>query len=68
MVVNMGDSRAVLCTRGDRDELVPIQLTADLKPGVPSGCLFLSLHNTRVCAHAIRVRSDDSNTIFYVMI
>jgi serine/threonine protein phosphatase PrpC len=36
MIINMGDSRAILCTRGDRDELVPIQLTVDLKPGVPS--------------------------------
>ncbi|KAK4582287.1 hypothetical protein RGQ29_025459 [Quercus rubra] len=36
IIANLGDSRAVLGTRGDNDKLVPIQLTADHKPCVPS--------------------------------
>lgn len=36
MVANLGDSRAVLCTRGSRNQLVPVQLTVDLKPNVKS--------------------------------
>lgn len=35
IVGNLGDSRAVLCTR-DRDQLIPVQLTVDLKPNIPS--------------------------------
>ncbi|XP_027352547.1 probable protein phosphatase 2C 65 [Abrus precatorius] len=35
IVGNLGDSRAVLCTR-EGDELIPIQLTVDLKPDIPS--------------------------------
>lgn len=37
MIANLGDSRAILCTRTEEDELVPVQLTVDLKPDVPSG-------------------------------
>ncbi|CAH9103249.1 unnamed protein product [Cuscuta europaea] len=33
---NLGDSRAVMCTRDDTDQLVPEQLTVDLKPNLPS--------------------------------
>ncbi|OMO97671.1 phosphatase 2C (PP2C)-like protein [Corchorus olitorius] len=36
LISNLGDSRAVLCTRDDRNLLVPIQLTNDLKPSIPS--------------------------------
>ncbi|KAK7287252.1 hypothetical protein RIF29_00425 [Crotalaria pallida] len=36
IIGNLGDSRAVLCTRGDRDQLIPVQLTVDLKPELPS--------------------------------
>ncbi|TKY65751.1 phosphatase 2C 65 [Spatholobus suberectus] len=35
IVGNLGDSRAVLCTR-DGDQLIPVQLTVDLKPDIPS--------------------------------
>lgn len=35
IVGNLGDSRAVLCTR-DRDQLIAVQLTVDLKPELPS--------------------------------
>ncbi|KAI4353474.1 hypothetical protein L6164_002422 [Bauhinia variegata] len=35
IIGNLGDSRAVLCTRGDKDNLIPVQLTVDLKPNLP---------------------------------
>ncbi|KAH6769315.1 Protein phosphatase 2C family protein [Perilla frutescens var. frutescens] len=36
IISNLGDSRAVLCTRDDTNYLVAEQLTVDLKPNVPS--------------------------------
>ncbi|XP_061375810.1 probable protein phosphatase 2C 65 [Gastrolobium bilobum] len=36
IVGNLGDSRAVLCTRGDDDQLIPVQLTVDFTPDIPS--------------------------------
>ncbi|KAF3448895.1 hypothetical protein FNV43_RR09611 [Rhamnella rubrinervis] len=36
MIANLGDSRAILCTKTEEDELVPVQLTVDLKPDIPS--------------------------------
>ncbi|CAA6654686.1 unnamed protein product [Spirodela intermedia] len=36
MIANLGDSRAVLCTRDDSNQLSPIQLTVDLKPNLPN--------------------------------
>lgn len=36
IIANLGDSRAILCSRGDNDQLVPVQLTVDLKPNLPS--------------------------------
>lgn len=39
IIANLGDSRAVLCTRDDRNQLVPVQLTTDLKPEI-AGRLF----------------------------
>ncbi|GAV76897.1 PP2C domain-containing protein [Cephalotus follicularis] len=38
IVANLGDSRAVLCTRDSTNQLVPVQLTNDLKPNLPSEC------------------------------
>uniref|UniRef100_A0A5B6Z995 PPM-type phosphatase domain-containing protein n=1 Tax=Davidia involucrata TaxID=16924 RepID=A0A5B6Z995_DAVIN len=35
VISNLGDSRAVLCTRGNKNQLVPVQLTVDLKPNLP---------------------------------
>ncbi|XP_061362125.1 probable protein phosphatase 2C 65 [Gastrolobium bilobum] len=35
IVGNLGDSRAVLCTR-EGNQLIPVQLTVDLKPDIPS--------------------------------
>ncbi|XP_020262144.1 probable protein phosphatase 2C 73 [Asparagus officinalis] len=36
MIANLGDSRAILCTRDNTNQLVPVQLTVDLKPNLPS--------------------------------
>ena len=41
IVGNVGDSRAVSCTRDKDDTLMAIQLTVDLKPNLP-GTLFVS--------------------------
>nr|XP_043631631.1 probable protein phosphatase 2C 33 isoform X2 [Erigeron canadensis] len=35
IIGNIGDSRAVLCTRDNDNSLVPVQLTVDLKPNLP---------------------------------
>ncbi|KAK9062785.1 hypothetical protein SSX86_019975 [Deinandra increscens subsp. villosa] len=35
IIGNIGDSRAILCTRDKDNSLVPIQLTVDLKPNLP---------------------------------
>ncbi|KAF7142674.1 hypothetical protein RHSIM_Rhsim05G0226300 [Rhododendron simsii] len=36
VIANLGDSRAVLCTRDDTNQLVSVQLTVDLKPNLPN--------------------------------
>ncbi|KAL3826173.1 hypothetical protein ACJIZ3_022202 [Penstemon smallii] len=36
IITNLGDSRAVLCTRDESNQLIPEQLTVDLKPNLPS--------------------------------
>ncbi|XP_071701329.1 probable protein phosphatase 2C 33 [Rutidosis leptorrhynchoides] len=36
IIGNIGDSRAVLCTRENDNSLVPVQLTVDLKPNLPA--------------------------------
>ncbi|GFY82432.1 protein phosphatase 2C family protein [Actinidia rufa] len=36
VIANLGDSRAVLCTRGDNNQIVSVQLTVDLKPNLPN--------------------------------
>ncbi|KAK1351556.1 PPM-type phosphatase domain-containing protein [Heracleum sosnowskyi] len=38
VIANLGDSRAILCTKGNKDHLVAIQLTVDLKPDLPCEC------------------------------
>ncbi|XP_021731194.1 probable protein phosphatase 2C 65 [Chenopodium quinoa] len=35
IIGNLGDSRAVMCTRGDKGQVIPLQLTVDLKPSLP---------------------------------
>lgn len=36
IIMNLGDSRALLCTRSNDDKLRPVQLTVDLKPSIQS--------------------------------
>uniref|UniRef100_A0A803QFD2 PPM-type phosphatase domain-containing protein n=1 Tax=Cannabis sativa TaxID=3483 RepID=A0A803QFD2_CANSA len=36
IIANLGDSRAILGTRGDKNQLIPVPLTVDLKPDIPS--------------------------------
>lgn len=36
IIGNLGDSRAVLGTRDENNQLVAVQLTVDLKPNIPS--------------------------------
>ncbi|KAM0040114.1 putative protein-serine/threonine phosphatase [Helianthus debilis subsp. tardiflorus] len=36
IIGNVGDSRAILCTRDERNSLVALQLTVDLKPNLPA--------------------------------
>jgi serine/threonine protein phosphatase PrpC len=47
IVANLGDSRAVLCTRDSKDRLIPVQLTTDLKPDLPSEHPNFSFHGYR---------------------
>ncbi|XP_047307241.1 probable protein phosphatase 2C 73 [Impatiens glandulifera] len=50
VVANLGDSRAVLCTRDDNSHLVPIQLTVDLKPNLPDEARRIKSRRGRVFA------------------
>ncbi|XP_078436025.1 putative protein phosphatase 2C 73 isoform X2 [Wolffia australiana] len=50
MIANLGDSRAVLCTRDGSNRLAPIQLTVDLKPNVPSEASRIARCRGRVFA------------------
>ncbi|XP_017976283.1 PREDICTED: LOW QUALITY PROTEIN: probable protein phosphatase 2C 65 [Theobroma cacao] len=50
IVSNLGDSRAVLCTRDDTNQLVPVQLTVDLKPSIPSEAERIQRYGGRVFA------------------
>ncbi|KAJ9546112.1 hypothetical protein OSB04_025819 [Centaurea solstitialis] len=36
IIGNVGDSRAILCTRDRKDSLIAVQLTIDLKPNLPA--------------------------------
>jgi serine/threonine protein phosphatase PrpC len=40
IIGNLGDSRAVLGTRDENNQLVSVQLTVDLKPDIPSKHVF----------------------------
>jgi serine/threonine protein phosphatase PrpC len=41
IIANLGDSRAVLGRINDQNGIMPVQLTTDLKPGVPGKASFL---------------------------
>ncbi|KAL3585806.1 hypothetical protein D5086_012673 [Populus alba] len=50
IIANLGDSRAILCSRGPRNQLVPVQLTVDLKPNITSEAERIKNSNGRVLA------------------
>ncbi|XP_051131485.1 probable protein phosphatase 2C 65 isoform X2 [Andrographis paniculata] len=50
VIANLGDSRAVLCTRDENDRLVSKQLTVDLKPSVSSEAERIKSCSGRVLA------------------
>ncbi|OIW00884.1 hypothetical protein TanjilG_22682 [Lupinus angustifolius] len=50
IIGNLGDSRAVLCTRADDNHFVPVQLTVDLKPDIPCEALRIVNCGGRVFA------------------
>ncbi|KAG8647821.1 hypothetical protein MANES_09G112400v8 [Manihot esculenta] len=50
IIANLGDSRAVLCSRGSRNQLVPVQLTVDLKPNIASETERIKNLNGRIFA------------------
>lgn len=41
IIANLGDSRAILATKTEDDGILPVQLTTDLKPGLPSKSFLL---------------------------
>lgn len=66
IIANLGDSRAILCTRGDKNQLVPVQLTVDLKPDIASEAERIKRCQGRVFAadeepdvHRIWMPEDD---------
>lgn len=48
IIGNLGDSRAVMCTRGMKGEVIPVQLTVDLKPSLPQEAERVRRCNGRV--------------------
>lgn len=50
IIANLGDSRAILCSRGPKNQLVPVQLTVDLKPNITSEAERIKNSNGRVLA------------------
>ncbi|KAL0310034.1 UNVERIFIED_CONTAM: putative protein phosphatase 2C 74 [Sesamum radiatum] len=50
IIANLGDSRAVLCTRNERQQLVPEQLTVDLKPHLPAEAKRITSCQGRIMA------------------
>ncbi|KAF4385118.1 hypothetical protein F8388_014251 [Cannabis sativa] len=43
IIANLGDSRAILGTRTENNEIKAVQLTTDLKPSIPNKILIKSL-------------------------
>ncbi|KAL0450958.1 UNVERIFIED_CONTAM: putative protein phosphatase 2C 65 [Sesamum latifolium] len=50
VIANLGDSRAVLCTRNDSQQLVSEQLTIDLKPHLPAEAKRITSCQGRIMA------------------
>ncbi|KAK5804402.1 hypothetical protein F383_23069 [Gossypium arboreum] len=67
IISNLGDSRAILCTRGNKNRLIPIQLTVDLKPRLPDEAERIEKCGGRVFAmdeepHVLRVWAPDQDS------
>ncbi|KAE8711639.1 Cation/hydrogen exchanger 15-like protein [Hibiscus syriacus] len=50
IIANLGDSRAILGTRDNNNQLFPVQLTVDLKPSIPSEAERIQKNGGRVFA------------------
>ncbi|KAL4295236.1 hypothetical protein GQ457_12G008230 [Hibiscus cannabinus] len=66
IISNLGDSRAVLCTRDIKNRLFPVQLTVDLKPSIPDEVERIEKCRGRVYAmdeepHVLRVWNPDED-------
>ncbi|CAN0879635.1 Probable protein phosphatase 2C 65 [Linum grandiflorum] len=66
LIANLGDSRAVLAKKGNRNQLIPVQLTVDLKPNVQSEAERIKGKNGRVFAmeeepHIFRIWMPDED-------
>lgn len=66
LIANLGDSRAILGTRDEKNKLVPVQLTVDLKPNLPDEAERINNCKGRVFAlkeepdvHRIWLPDDD---------
>ncbi|XP_020597512.1 probable protein phosphatase 2C 73 [Phalaenopsis equestris] len=66
LVANLGDSRAILGRRDEKNKLVPVQLTVDLKPNLPNEAERINSCKGRVFAlkeepdvHRIWLPDDD---------
>lgn len=63
VLANLGDSRAVMCTRDDHGELVAQQLTVDLKPNLPSTCFRFLLNLIFFFNNYCKILSDELERI-----
>ncbi|CAN1142119.1 Probable protein phosphatase 2C 65 [Linum perenne] len=66
LIANLGDSRALLCRKGNNNQLIPVQLTVDLKPIVSSEAERIKKNNGRVFAmeeepHIFRIWMPDED-------
>ncbi|KAE8696601.1 putative protein phosphatase 2C 65 [Hibiscus syriacus] len=50
IIANLGDSRAILGTRDNNNQLFPVQLTVDLKPSIPGEAERIQKNGGRVFA------------------
>lgn len=64
---NLGDSRAVMCTRGEKGQITPVQLTVDLKPSLPREAERVKQCSGRVFSleeetHVVRIWLPDQDS------
>lgn len=57
IIGNLGDSRAVLGTRDENNQLVAVQLTVDLKPNIPSKHVFSFFFLCYIASHFANLRA-----------